>query len=418
MARLYLERGLNRLDSEPHVGLPWLVEAMRIEPESSPGAFSHRLRIQSMIQELPKLLGFVSAEQPVFNEQNNQLAVIEDKTKVVLYALPSMKPITTLQHNLAVKRCYYSDNGDFLLTVCGEERGDRRIRLWSTQTGDPLSDSIDATEPEYLMKEVPFVRIAPDGQRFTVVWAGMYNRWLSRVVAKVFDRATMSVISPTFAHHCDLDMIQGYQDISQDGMRILVPRGLLASDKRTTWDNPSFPEEANVTQQYDLMTGKPVHEPLPDKQDFYDFPVYDQSSSKIATQVDGQIHVWNAMDGSLLHTLVVPPPVAHMSIRFDPDGKQLLATDRSRAILWELGNETPIENWDHDGKFAINKDFTQVIYKATHGNFYHSFITSDEESTDRTRHLNSYGQAWFSEDGSKYMLEAESLGEKADNEPG
>lgn len=370
-----------------------------------------------MIQELPKLLAYIPAEQATFNEQSSQLAAIEDKTKVVLFALPSMKQIAILKHDLAVKHCYFSDQGDFLVTVSGEERDARQARLWSTETGEPLSDSIDVTEPEFQMKEVPIVRIALDGQRFTVVWAGMYNRWHSKVVAKVFDRLTSKVISPTFAHHSDLDMINGYQSLSQDGLRMLVPRGLLASDKRATWENPNFPEEANVTQQYDLMTGKLVHNPLSDKQDFYDFPVYDHSATKIATQVEGEIHVWNAIDGSLLHKLAVPPPTKRMSLSFSPNGDELLAVDRGRAILWELGKDSPVETWEHDGKFTIDSRFTQVIYKSTHGNFYYSKINRVEDSQEVTRHLSSYGQAWFCDDGSKYVLESERLGEGADNEP-
>ena len=416
LARLYLERGLNHLDSDPHRGLPWLVEAMRIEPASSPAASAHRLRIQSMIHELPKLLAYLPAKQPVFNKQSTQLAAMPDEKSVVLYSLPAFKQYALLKHEQPVKHYYFSQQGDFLITVAGVERGVRQARLWSAADGTPLSDNIDLTESEYGMKEVPFIHIAPDGKRFTVVWAGMYNRWHSKVVAKVFDRATLSVVSPTFAHHSDLDMINGYQDISQDGMRILLPRGLLATDKRATWENPSFPDDANVVQQYDLMTGKAVHSPLPDIQDFYDFPVYDKLSTKIATQTGGTIHVWNALDGSLLHSVEVPPPAQHMRLTFSQDGNELLAVDRGRALLWELGKDAPIESWGHDDAFAIDKDFSQVIYKSTHGNSYHVMVDRNDETAASTRQLDSYGRAWFSEDGSKYVLEGEFPNKGAENE--
>jgi serine/threonine protein kinase/WD40 repeat protein len=417
LARLYLERALKDLDSDPHSGLPWLVEAMRIEPASSPAAGAHRLRIQSMIQELPKLLAYLPARKPVFNRQNTQLAAVQDDKTVVLYALPACQLIATLKHKLPVKYCYFSPQGDFMLTVAGVEGGDRRARLWNTLDGQPLAADLDLTESEYSMKEIPTVQIAPNGERFTVLWAGMYNRWHSKVVAKVYDRSTLKAISPTFAHHSDLDMLYGYQILSQDGQRILLPRGLPASDKRAAWDDPEFPDDASAVQQYDLMSGKPVHNPLPQIQDFYDFPIYDSSSTKIATQAEGVIKIWNAADGALLREITVPPPVKSFQMIFHPNGKELIAIDGNRAILWNLEDEgDSIADWEHDKNFAIDKDFTQVIYKAANGISYRHIISRDSDENLQSRPLDDHGRAWFSDDGSKYILEGKFPSQRTDKE--
>jgi len=405
MARLYLERGLHHIDSNPHSGLPWLVQAMRIEPQSSPAAAVHRLRVQAMIQELPKLLAYLPASSPVFNRANTQLAVTHDEKSVSLFQLPTMKRLVTIQHSNPVQQVSFSPQGEFLLTVSGTEGGERFAQLWDTKDGTSLSDKLDLVETEFGMKEVPKITITPDGKRLTVVYAGMYNRWHTKMVAKIYDRETLKVISPTFAHHSDLDFPSGYNTLSHDGTRVLLPRGLLASDVRASWKDPNFPEDANRVQQYDLLTGKEVHTPLPDQQDFYDFPIYDAQSTLIATQVDGQINIRNSMDGTMLHQLTIPPPQGRMQISFRPDGKELLAVDRNRAILWELGKSDPIASWDHQDQFTIDKNFTQILYKSTHGNSYHELIQRTKDAETDMRSIDHYGRAWFSEDGSKYVLE-------------
>jgi serine/threonine protein kinase/WD40 repeat protein len=405
MARLYLERGLKQIDSNPHSGLPWLVQAMRIEPNSSPAASVHRLRIQAMIQELPRLLAYLPATLPIFNPANTQLAVIRDEKHVELYTLPAMKRVAVIEHSVPVHHVSFSPHGDFLVTVAGVEGAVRFARLWNTTDGLPLSDNIDLIETEHGMKDIPTVTISPDAKRLTFIWAGMYNRWHSKMVAKVYDRSTLKPISPTFAHHSDLDFSSGYHALSHDGTRVLLPRGLLASDTRAAWQNPDFPEDANQIQQYDLLSGKPVHPPLPDIQDFYDFPIYDARSTLIATQASGKIKIWNAADGMLLHQLTVPPPAAHMQLTFHPNGKELLALDRNRAILWELGKNEPIASWDHKDQFTIDKNFTQVIYRSTHGNSYHELIQRSQEADTKQNIIDNYGRAWFTEDGSKYVLE-------------
>lgn len=417
LARLYLERGLNHLDDDPHSGLPWLVEAMHIEPASSPAAASHRLRIQSMVQELPKLLAYLPARQPVFNKQITQLAAIQDEKSVVIYSLPSLQKIATLKHDLPVKHCYFSPQGDYLLTVAGVERGERRARIWNTQNGEPLSAVLDLTESEYGMKEVPTVQIAPTGDRFTVIWAGMYNRWHCKVVTKIYDRKTLNSVAPTFAHHSDLDLINGYQILSHDGLRILTARGLDSSDERANWQDPKFPEDASSVQQYDLMTGKPIHDPLPQVQEFYDFPVYNYDSTQIATQAEGVIKVWNAADGKLLHELTFPPPVRSLHLSFNPNGKELVAIDSGRAMLWSLEGDHPtIASWDHDNQFSMDKYFTQVMYKSTNGNSYYEKIEREPTAEVGPREVERYGRAWFCEDGSKYILEGEFPNQRTDRE--
>lgn len=405
MARLYLERGLHHIDSNPHSGLPWLVQAMQIEPQSSPAAAIHRLRVQAMIQELPKLLAYLPASSPVFNRANTQLAVTHDEKSVSLFQLPTMERLADIQHVYPVHQVSFSPQGEFLVTVSGTEGGERFAQLWDTKDGSSLSDKLDLIETEFGMKEVPTIAISPDGKRLTVVYAGMYNRWHSKMVAKVYDRETLKVISPTFAHHSDLDFPSGYHILSHDGTRVLLPRGLLASDARASWQDPSFPEDDNKVQQYDLLTGREVHAPLPDQQDFYDFPIYDVQSTVIATQANGQIHIWNAKDGTLLHQITIPPPAARMQISFRSDGKEILAIDRNRAILWELGKSDPIASWDHQDQFTIDKNFTQILYKSTHGNSYHELIQRTEDAETDMRAIDHFGRAWFSEDGSKYVVE-------------
>jgi serine/threonine protein kinase/WD40 repeat protein len=407
LARLYLERGIRQIDTDPHNGLPWLIEAMRIEPNSSPATVTHRLRISAMLAELPQLLGYFAGTKPTVNHQGTQLAIIHPEKQLTLYQLPSMSVVANLKHDYPIDGIYFSQQDDFILTIAGTERGPSQGRVWNSQTGKPLSEMFDLTERDFAMKEVPTAHISPDGQRFTIIWAGMYNRWHSKVVARVFDRASCTPIAPPFAHHSDLDMIDGYQIISTDGQRILMSRGLPATDTRASWVNPSFPEDIDLLQQFDLLTGKPVHASVAAQQDFYDFPSYDRQSKRIATQADGTIKIWNASDGTLVHELKVPAPTTHMSLTFSADGKELLTVDNNRAFLWELGKNEPIGNWTHDDEFHVDPTFRFIIYKSSNGNSYLSPLHSDPEPVIQERSLDEFGRAWFSQDGNRYVLEAQ-----------
>src|SRR6185436_13731311 len=104
--------------------------------------------------------------------------------------------------------------------------------------------------------------------------AGMYNRWHSKMATRVFDSRTLQQVSKTFAHHCDLDLTDGYYQLSPDAMRVLLPRGVPADHPGVAWHDPDFPEEMNRPQQYDLMTARPVHPPLDHPLDFYGLPTY------------------------------------------------------------------------------------------------------------------------------------------------
>ena len=55
---MYVERGLQKIDVNPHAGLPWLIRALETEPADSPTREMHRLRIGLMLHELPALVGY------------------------------------------------------------------------------------------------------------------------------------------------------------------------------------------------------------------------------------------------------------------------------------------------------------------------------------------------------------------------
>ncbi len=404
LARLYLERGIQRIDSDPHADLPWLIEAIGTEPRTTAAAAAHRLRISLMVRELPKLCGYIEGAEPVFNDQATRVALIQDERQGMLYELPSLKLVKAFRLEQPVKRIVFTHDGNALMTIAGQEGGMRQGQIWNAVTGEPESEPFDLTEREFGMKEVPRVSFTPDDQRFTVVYAGMYNRWHSKMVARVYDRKTCQPISKPFAHHNDLDFFDGYHTLSKDCLRVLLPRGYTADDPRAPWVDPNFSDEANVVQQYDLMTGQPVHPPLKTTQDFYDFAVYDQESQRIATQGEGKITLWNAADGQPISQLELPAPVASMNLMFQPDGKHLMAIDRKLAMLWDLERKEIVHQWEHENFFMIAASGKHAIYNDANGYSYFTKIEPDKEHLDQRR-LPEMDRAWFTVDGSRYVLE-------------
>lgn len=76
LARVYVELGLHRLDSDPMAGLPWLIQAAEAEAKGSAAQARHQLRAALLIHELPKLVGFWTDVADVkISEQGQHLAV-------------------------------------------------------------------------------------------------------------------------------------------------------------------------------------------------------------------------------------------------------------------------------------------------------------------------------------------------------
>ncbi len=401
LARVYVERGLNNNDVDPHSGLPWLVQALQTEPEDSPARDMHRLRIGLMLQELPALIGFwPDAVDAQFSDDGSRVAIATGH-KALVFDLPEMKPVPTMPHAHPIVSVTFTPQGDRLATVSQAPGGTSYCRIWNAATGESETEQLDLTEREFGLRDTPTLHFTPDGSRFVVVTAGMYNRWHSKMAARVFDSRTLQQIGQTFAHHSDLDYIEGYHQLSPDRTRVLLPRGAPASDQRIPWNEDEFPDDANRVQQYDLVTGQPVHPPLEHPLDFYGVPVFSADGSLIATSEAGVVKVWDANTGLPIKEFPLSPEVKSARVRFHPDGVSLFLIEDRRAFWRNLQTGELRREWTHEDKFQLDPQCRYAVYRDPNGQDYIRDLTRADADEEQ---LPEFYSVQFCPDGSKFLL--------------
>jgi len=417
LARVYVERGLRKIDVDPHSGLPWLMHALNTEPDDSPARHLHGLRIALMLRDLPRLAGFwPGAADAQFSKDGSKVAIaVGNEARV--FKLPAMKPVPPMSHEHLLVSVTFTPQADRLATVTRTSDGTPLGRIWNAETGQPLTDHLDLRDREFNMQEVPTIHFTPEGERFVAVYAGIYNRWHSKMVTRVFDSHAMQQVGETFAHHSDLDYTDGYHRLSPDALHVIVPRGAPASDERVPWNEDDFPDDTDLPQQYDLLTAQPVHPPLQHALDFYGAPIYSPDGVLIATSNDGMVNLWNAKDGTQrtgfpLDAKMVGVQggleIPRADVRFHPDGKSVFIMD-DKTVAWrDIETRNVIRRWTHDDKFQIDSTARYAVYGDTNGSDYMSEIHLKEANVDvKEVPLPDFFAIKFSPDGSRFLLHPE-----------
>lgn len=401
MSQLLTERGLAQIDTAPHVGLPWLIEALKVDEDEVDAQAMQRLRMNLILRDLPKLEGFwPSATKAQFSKDGSQLAMVRGN-ELLLLELPHLT-VHSIPHPETVENFAFTDKSDRIATITGGKNTPPLLRIWNSATGKADGNVLDLSEKEYQMRDIPTIQFSPDGTRFIAIYAGMYNRWHSKVVLRVFDSQTRMQIGKSFAHHSELDF--QYHIISPDYTRVLLPRGLLAGDAQVSWTDPAdFPETSNRVQQYELTTNKPVHAPLPDEFDFYTSLHYNPDGSLIVTCDNGLIKIWNAQDGALKRQFALTPGTNYSQLWFHPDAKSLVSIEKLKATWFDMETGETKADWVHEDKFAIDPLGKQIAFKSTNGLFYLGQVTNQEATHEKS--LPSFDRAYFSSRGTCLRLE-------------
>jgi serine/threonine protein kinase len=401
MSQLLTERGLAQIDAAPHAGLPWLIEALKADEEDASAQAMQRMRMSLTLRDLPKLIDFwPGATKAQFSKDGKKLAMVSDN-ELLLLDLHELK-LLSIPHPESIENHSFTELGDRIATVTGGQNSPPLLRIWNAVTGKAENEVLDLSEKEYQMRDIPKIQFTPDGKRFIATYAGMANRWHSKVVLRVFDSHSLTQIGKTFAHHSELDY--QYHIISPDCSRVLLPRGLLAGETKTDWVDPgSFPESSNKVQQYELTTSKPVHAPLPDDFDFYTSLQYNPDGSSIVTSDNGFVKVWNAHDGTLTRQFALIPGTSHAPLWFHPDGKSLVIIEKLKATWFDVATGATKADWTHEDKFAIDSLGKQIAFKDTNGLHYLAQMTGDQNAPQKP--LSSFDRAYFSKSGNRLLLE-------------
>ena len=401
MSQVLTERGLAQIDTAPHAGLPWLMEALKADEEDASAQAMQRMRISLTLQDLPKLMGFwPNATKAQFSKDGKKLAMVSGK-ELLLLDLPQLTAIS-IPHPEAIENLSFTDLGDRIATITGGKNTPPLLRIWNSATGKAENDVLDLSEKEYQMRDIPTIQFSPDGKRFIAIYAGMYNRWHSKVVLRTFDSQSLMQMGKTFAHHSELDY--QYHLLSPDCTRVLLPRGLLPGESKIDWVDPaSFPESSNRVQQYELVTNKPIHAPLPDEFDFYTNLHYNPDGSSIVTCDNGFVKIWNAQEGILTRQFALTPGTNHAQLWFHPDGKSLVIIEKLKATWFDVATGETKADWAHEDKFIVDALGKQIAFKSTNGLHYLGKMGGDQTAHEKS--LPSFDRAQFSNSGNRLLLE-------------
>lgn len=411
LSLVYAERGLSRLDSEPHAGLPWLAEALMTDRDEPEFAASHRLRFGMMLRQVPELLGYWPATAESELTQNEQLMAIMRGREIGVFSVPDMSRKYILSHSHPIVRMVWNNAGTRIASLTKVDERQSQCQIWDIDKGTQITRSVDFTDHEFQMRELPELRFSPDGQRLVAYYAGLYNRWHSKVVVRVFDASTLEQINTTFAHHSELDFVSGYHSFSPDLNRIAVPRGTTADDKRVDWNDPhDFPEDTAFVQQYDLMTAKPVHGPLQAATDGYDFPVYSRDGKQMATSESGVVKLWNALDGTLVREFPLSKEAVHASILFHPDNQHIVLIEPELACVLDKDTGEEKTRYAHERKFFVSSTGKYCAYHDYNGNDYLAPLIAEDATSDH-RILPNFSHISFAPDDSTFNLHLTNKGE-------
>ncbi|MBL8816399.1 MAG: protein kinase [Planctomyces sp.] len=405
LSQMYIERGLASIDTNPHAGLPWLTHALTVDTSDTSTAALNRLRLTMIFKQVPTLRSFSPGASVWAVAEEQKLLAIVQGNDVRIYTLPDLRLKSTLSHDARVESITFSRTGDRIATLTGLSGSsgstgmNPSCRIWDPRTGVPQTNRVDLSDTEFQMRELPSIQFTPDGKSIVAVYAGLYNRWHSKVVVRVFDSQTLKQINRTFAHHSDLDYTNGYHELSPDLTRILVPRGTTADDPRANWsEQGDVPEGMDRAQQYDLMTGAAIHAPLASVSNGYTYFEYNRDGTQIATTREaGVVKLWDGLTGELQREISLSADSSYASVWFHPDNQHLILIEPGEAVIYDRTTGIETSRKQYKDKFELSSTGKYCAYLDQNGTHYLELLMTVDGS-ESFRPLPDFDQIRFSDD--------------------
>lgn len=362
LARLYVERGLKTLDTDPHNGLPWLVEALRVEPEGSRQAAMHRLRIDLLLQDAPELAEFWPVSQDAqFSDDGSKLAIAV-QNRVLIYELNPLRRSGQLPHDDPVYKIRFSPNAEQILTLAltnsnnaGAAQPTTIGRLWSTQSSQPLTDGVRLDDPQLGGRSRPEIEFTQNGKQFLAISGAMLNRHYVRMSIRVHDATTLELLADAFAHHHNDEYLK-YR-LSPDRSRVLTLHGKPFTgpgEDQEDWTTPALP------QVWDVMTGEPVTPPLNHELDHRSDGDFAADGSLVLTGGTDGARAWDAQTGKLQTSFVEHGRDVEMA-RF-LHGTMAVSSDSEQAFQWDAATGEKHANWMHSGTFTVDSNGQYALW--------------------------------------------------------
>ena len=347
IVRLEVHEGAHALDEgDWYTALLWFTEALALDEGDPAQEQMHRIRIGTLLRQLPSLQQYWFHNGPVTHVEFSRdgrriLTASEDKTAQVWDVRTGTAIGPALVHQDAVLGASFSPDGDRVVTACK----DGLAQVWSVGTGKP------SAPPLHHGGMVYGVSFSADGRRvLTACEDG---------AARIWDSTSGQLLTPLLYHRGPVRVAL----FSADGQRVVT-----AADDGTA-------------RVWEGQTGRPISPPL-----LHDHGLTCVAFSPNGRQVvtgddDQEAHVWDADTGEHL-----AGPLRHRgpltAVSFSPAGRHILtASDDHTACLWHSATGERLSQalvhrsgvtsaaFDQDGRWVVTggDDNTARVWIATSG---------------------------------------------------
>ncbi len=199
LVRFYLAEGNRALDKlDPFGALPWFLAARQFDAENSERQVVHRLRLNLLLEQAPRLERLLFhggiVQHAAFNEDGSLLATADREGAVFVWRVEDgTRLLGPLRHAASVQSLAFSADGAILIVVGGDrwqwrEASEHAVYLWNVATG------VLAAPVFHHPGDVQTALLTRDGRRLvTVEELGVGRDWY-RHTARLFDARSGELI--------------------------------------------------------------------------------------------------------------------------------------------------------------------------------------------------------------------------------
>ncbi|MBI2947272.1 MAG: protein kinase, partial [Verrucomicrobia bacterium] len=295
--------------------LVWFTEALRLDQGNRDREYVHRLRIGSILQQCPKLVGIGFHQGSIhhleFSPDGRRLVTASGDRTARVWDAHTGEPLTPpLRHSAEVGYASFSSDGSRVVIAT-----EATAQVWNAENAEPIGPPLK--HKGWFVEHAAF---SPDGQRVCTISSAIdYRRGESPGEAVIWNAATGERIAA---------WTKGAA-FSPDGQQILT----INPDPQSS--------EIDLAQVWDTNTGQPITPPM--KVPSYSRAAFspDGRSLALASALAGT-RVWSTRTGQPI-TSPLRDEGRYSSAFYSPDSRLLVTSDWWRAArVWDTATGEPV----------------------------------------------------------------------------
>ncbi len=356
LVRIAVDRGVRLLDQGDTTGaLPWFAEALTYDRDDPEASATHRLRIGTVLDRCPSLVGVLSDGRPItwatFDPTGRRVATASADGTAQVWDVATGKPLSPeLVHKGPVNQAEFRSDGGRLVTASE----DGALRVWELDGDSP------PTGPALRMEHGASVRFAlfsPDGRRVISAGAdGKLRCWDAsngRPVgtARTIGSPPIDLAVSSDGHRLATASKDGIARLWRiEGGRLTASRNLPHPRVRRLAFSPdgarlSTASEAGTARTWDATTGEPISPPITHGR-WVSQVEFSPDGALVATaSEDGTARAWDARTGRPHGTegAAMRHATGVGEVAFSPDGARVVTAGLDgMARIWDVASGAPL----------------------------------------------------------------------------